>query len=233
MKRLYTPEEINNALALVDAWKNPNLPERQWEVIKNERSLVYQNRALEVAPYRAALSALGYARLTNSPDIKLLDIGAGSGIYSEIFRRSGFEWSYTACDYSEAFKEFSQTKYPELTYDVQDATKLTYQDGEFDFVFHGCCLIHIKDWQKAIAEAARVSKHYVLFHRTPLVKEPENQYWLKEAYGVPCFDIWFSQDKFEKELMKNGLRIVYEETVFVTNQSDGYGHFSILCEKTL
>lgn len=231
MKRLHTQQEINDALALVDAWKNPNLPERQWEVIKNERLLVYQNRALEVAPYKAALAALGYAKLDNTPETKILDIGAGSGIYSEIIRRSGFQWSYAACDYSEAFKEFSQIKYPELNYEVQDATALTYADNQFDFVLHGCCLIHIRDWQDAIAEAARISKKYILFHRTPMVNEPENQYWIKEAYGVPCFDIWFSQDKFTKELEKNQLKIVHTETVFQTDQPDGYGHFSILCEK--
>lgn len=231
MKRLHDEKEIQEALKLVDAWQDPALPQRQWDVIKKERELVYQNRQREVAPYRALEDALNLIHFSpDYPELTILDIGAGSGIYSEVLRRAGYNWNYRAADYSMAFKHFAAEKYPEVPYDWEDATRLSYQDDQFDVVLHGCCLIHIRDWEKAIKEAARVAKRFVIFHRTPLVVGG-HQYWLKEAYGVPCFDIWFDDSEFMRVCKENGLKHVGGSTVFQTSQEDKYGQFTVVFEK--
>lgn len=231
MKPLITNDEIQEALKLVDAWKDPALPQRQWDVIVKERELVAAGRQDEVAPYRSFVETLRHVDYANLPEYKLLDLGAASGIYSDILKRAGYKWSYRAADYSAAFREFALTKYPHLEYDLQDATALEYQDNSFEILLHGCCLIHIRDWRKAIMEAARVSKRYVLFHRTPILDVSPTRYFLKEAYGVPCFDIWFGASEFFEAVRDAGLVFRWEETVFKTQDYGGYGQYSYLFEK--
>ena len=230
MKRLHTPDEINEALKLVDAWKDPALPSRQWAAIESERVMIHKGRQNEIAPYRALDEALKCVLLPNTPDTTILDLGAGSGIYREIIRRAGYRWSYEAADYSSHFRDWAKMLQPDINYSLTDATDMNWTDNSVDVLLHGCCLIHIKDWHKAMQEAARVTSKYVIFHRTPLVDGP-TQYWLKEAYGVPCFDIWFGREEFWRQLMKVGLSEVAYEPVFETNQPDHYGHYTVVCEK--
>jgi len=59
--------------------------------------------------------------------------------------------------------------YPAIRFDVEDATRLRYNSDSFDIVVSGCCLLHISEYEKAIAEAARVSREFVVFHRTPVL----------------------------------------------------------------
>lgn len=231
MRLLQTNDEIQEALKLVNAWKDPALPQRQWDVIVKERELVMAGHQDEVAPYRALGATLQHVAYANLPEYKVLDLGAGSGIYREIIRRAGYRWTYRAADYSSAFREFALTKFPDLEYDIQDATELGYQDNSFEIFLHGCCLIHIRDWRKAIQEAARVSKRYVIFHRTPILSKSSTLYFLKEAYGVPCFDIWFGADEFYGAVRDAGLEFRWEETVFKTADYGGYGHYTYLFEK--
>lgn len=231
MRLLSTNDEIQEALKLVNAWKDPALPQRQWDVNIKEYQKVLDGAQDDVAPFRALTAALQQIPLANLPEYKLLDLGAASGIYSEVIRRAGFRWSYRAADYSPAFREFSLSKFPDLQYDVQDATELGYQDGAFDVLLHGCCLIHIRDWRKAIQEAARVSKRFVVFHRTPILDVSETLYWMKEAYGVPCFDIWFNAAEFYDACRDAGLEFRWEETVFKSKDYGGYGHHTYLFEK--
>lgn len=230
MKRLHDEKEIQEALKLVDAWQDSALPQRQWDVIKKERELVYMNRQREVAPYRALEDALKMCFVPNTPETSIVDIGAGSAIYSEVIRRAGYNWTYRAADYSMAFKQFAAEKYPEVPYDWETATRLSYQNDQFDILLHGCCLIHIRDWETAICEASRVAKKYVIFHRTPVV-QGGMQYWIKEAYGVPCFDIWFDDAELGQTFKDYGLKVVGSVPVFQTDQPDKYGQFTIVCEK--
>jgi 2-polyprenyl-3-methyl-5-hydroxy-6-metoxy-1,4-benzoquinol methylase len=118
MKRLYDQHEINEAFQLFNAWQDPALPQRQWDVIKKERELLYQNKWREVTPFRALDDALRAVDVPNTPETTVLDIGAGSAIYSEMIRRAGINWTYRAADYSIAFKEFASEKYPDVPYDI-------------------------------------------------------------------------------------------------------------------
>lgn len=231
MRQLITTEEIQEALKLVDAWKDPALPQRQWDINIKEYHKVLEGRAEEVAPFRAIIDALTKIEYANLPEYKILDLGAASGIYSEVIRRAGFKWSYRAADYSSAFREFALSKFPHLEYDVQDATQLGYEDNCFEILLHGCCLIHIRDWRKAISEAARVSKRYVVFHRTPILDVSPTLYFLKEAYGVPCFDIWFNSSEFFEAVKDAKLTLRWEEPVFKSKDHGGYGHFTYVFEK--
>ncbi len=232
-RELKTQEEIAEALLLVDAWKHPDLPAAQWAAnLKEYSELREGGNWLASPPFRAFIEVMRYANLSRQDkSVKLLDIGCSSGQYSQVMKYGGLQWNYTGVDYSPAFKEFAKKVYPDVYIEVGDATSLDWPHGTFDMVVSGCVLLHMEQWQLAIHEAARVSKQYVLFHRTPMLKEKPTTYWMKDAYGVPCFEVWFNMWDFRQELLNAGLRVVHVEPVFVTPEHGGYGHYSILTEK--
>ena len=89
---------------------------------------------------------------------RLLEVGCGSGYYSEVFADlvpGGV--GYTGIDYSEAMIARARARYPSTAFEVADATRLPYPDDAFDIVFNGVSLMHIIDYQAAIREAARVA----------------------------------------------------------------------------
>jgi len=77
----------------------------------------------------------------NCEGVKALDVGAGSGRFTIEMAKSGY--NVVACDYSPAMLGIIKSKIEELgfedrvTLSKQDATNLTFDAGEFDFV---CCM---------------------------------------------------------------------------------------------
>ena len=60
---------------------------------------------------------------------------------------------------------------------------MRYRNNAFDVVISGCCLLHILEYEEAVAEVVRVARSYAIFHRTPFVLEEPNRYFRKLAYG--------------------------------------------------
>jgi SAM-dependent methyltransferase len=233
-KELTTAEEREMALALVDAWKEPELPDRQWRANRAEREHLREAQGYrQVAPFRAFAGALAMTSLPrHSPSVRLLDVGCSSGYYHDVLRNAGYSWTYVGIDYSPAFKEFAGQVLPHVQVEVGDARALPYPADSFDIVVSGGCLLHIEEWPAAIAEAARVCSRYTLFHRTPLLAAKATTYWLKQAYDVPCFEIWFNHTDFMEQVARAGLVPVGRETLFETADFGGYGHYSLLCQKS-
>src|SRR3979411_1466879 len=75
---------------------------------------------------------------TGLPNPKVLEVGCGSGYYSEVFAMllaGGVR--YTGIDYSDAMIARARAQYPSTAFELADATKLPYADGAFDIVFNG------------------------------------------------------------------------------------------------
>jgi SAM-dependent methyltransferase len=229
-RELVTPEERQSARALAGAWKSPLLPERQWSANRAERDVLGEPAGYaRVAPFRAFGEALAMTDLPRaSAAVRILDVGCASGYYHEVLRAAGFAWTYVGVDYSEAFRDFAAQVLPHVTVEVGDACALPYPARSFDVVVSGGCLLHIEDWRAAVAEVARVSGRYAVFHRTPLLAAKATTHWLKEAYGVPCFEIWFNRAEFLEEVARAGLVPAGSATVFETAELGGYGHYSLV-----
>jgi len=132
-------------------------------------------------------------------------------------------------DYSESFKRVAKALYPDVAFDVGDARALPYQDEAFDVVLHGSAILHILQYEKAIQEAARVARRYVLFHRTAVdVKNPTSFHY-KEAYDRPVLEIRFSHDELLRIFRRSGLKYVTEKDLFMTES--GYGHRTYVLAK--
>ena len=178
-----------------------------------------QQRAVvepQLAAYRAgkpspAFDALVDILVYNVPELhnrNLLEIGCSSGYHSEVFHCKGVEVSYQGCDFSPAFIRLAREMYPSIRFDVEDATRLSYGADSFDIIVSGCCLLHIPEYEKAIAEAARVSREFVVFHRTPVLHMTGPTFFTKNAYGVEMLEIHFHEQQLVRMFAAHKLQVI-------------------------
>ena len=201
------------AARLRDSWKDVDLPTRQRPRV--ERELATFKQGYPVPIFDIMVSALSDIGLSNGP-VSLLEVGCSSGYYSEVIAPVEPGFTYTGCDYSPAFIEMARHLYPLLKFDVEDATALHYDDGSFDVVVSGCCLLHILDYRAGLAETARVARTHAIFHRTPVVIGQPEKVYRKRAYGVETVEIHFNEPEFLALLNSHGLELIATHTLTET-----------------
>ena len=157
----------------------------------------------------------------------LLEVGCGSGYYSEVLANlvSGGV-RYTGIDYSEAMIARAHSRYPSAAFEVADATRLPYPDHAFDIVFNGVSLMHIIDYQAAIREAARVAGRYCILHTVPVFDDHQTTFLRKFAYGAPVVEIIFGKDELMSFCRTAGLRLERQWPCIPYNVSEVTGHHS-------
>lgn len=190
---------------LRNSWQADELPGRQRVLV--DRQLMHYRAGQRVDVFDVLVEAIKQLPRMSGAGT-LLEIGCSSGYYSEVFGIAGLPFTYTGCDYSPAFVAMARKTYPGLHFDVQDATALTYADSHFDVVISGCCLLHIPDYEVAIAETARVAERYAIFHRTPVLPHLSTMHFRKLAYGIETVEIHFGEAEFLALLNKFGLTLI-------------------------
>ena len=200
----------SEAARLRNSWKSDELPLRQRELVDRQLSEFRRGAPIDVFDIMVrALRGLGDI----DQDSTILEIGCSSGFYSEVFSIAGLHLQYSGCDYSESFIGLARERYPNLVFDVGDATALRYADNSYDIVVSGCCLLHIPEYEQAIKETTRVAKRYAVFHRTPVVLGQPTKYFRKLAYGVPTVEIHFNETQFLALLEQHGLKLLATYTL--------------------
>jgi len=203
IKRLFAKRQYrlieNNLEKYNDVWQNEAIPEKQLKLtgnnflnnIKNDRTV-------------KSLKEIFFA--INGETI--LEIGCSSGYYSEILKKLGLNLKYEGCDYSQKFIALAKQKYPGEKFEIMDATDLKYENDSFDTVFNARCLFHILNYQKAIAESARVSKKYIIFSGITTLHLHKTIYAEKTAYGVNMLEIFFNENELVDLFKKNNLAVI-------------------------
>ncbi len=191
-------------LQLDTQWQDPQLPQKQLEIVKRELAQIKSSHQFP-AHMQALVDQMKLITLTKPT---VLEIGCSSGYYNEILQLGGVAMDYTGCDYSPAFIDLAKQLYPNLPFDVCDATALPYQNQQFDVAISGCCILHILDYPKAIQETARVSKRYAIFSRTPIIHLAGTTYTKKMGYGVPMIEIIFNETELLRHFQAAGLRVI-------------------------
>ena len=224
-----TVETVSQELR--DSWQNASIPEKQRAIV--DPQLKAYREGIPVPVFDALVEALvaNVAKLSGS---QVLEIGCSSGYYSEVFAIKGLGMSYEGCDYSSAFIDYARRLYPGISFAVQDATDLRYGDASFDVVISGGCILHIPEYQQAIAEAARVSRQWVVFHRTPVLHMHGPLTYTKKAYGVDTFEIHFNEQVLVRLFRRHGMKIVDINTHSIgwePAHPDALAMKTYLCEK--
>jgi ubiquinone/menaquinone biosynthesis C-methylase UbiE len=220
----------DEASRLRSAWKADELPRKQRQLVN--RQLAEFRKGMPVDVFDVMVAALRDLSLGEHVT-SVLEVGCSSGFYSEVIDIAGLPVAYAGCDYSEAFIALARKTYPALQFDVEDATALSYQNGAFDVVISGCCLLHIPEYETAVAETVRVAKRYAIFHRTPVVTGQPNMYFRKLAYGVETVEIHFNEPEFLALLQKHGLELLQTYTLSEQREGElGRATRTYLCRKT-
>ncbi|OYT92565.1 MAG: methylase [Burkholderiales bacterium PBB3] len=198
-------EEVGReSVRLRSAWKDDGLPVRQRELVDQQLAAYRRGDAVDV--FDVMVKCLQGLR-DGVGKMRVLEVGCSSGYYSEVFEIAGLDLDYSGCDYSDAFIAMARQRYPREHFDVQDATLLGYADKTFDVVISGCCLLHIPEYEAAVAETARVAGRYAVFHRTPVVLGQPSKHYRKQAYGVETVETHFNEPQFLQLLADNGLQL--------------------------
>ena len=174
--------------------------------------------------FKVAAEAIAATGIANP---RVLEVGCGSGCYSEVFATllpGGVQ--YTGIDYSDAMIARARAQYPSGSFQVADATRLPYGKGAFDIVFNGVSLMHIIDYQAAIREAARVALRYCVFHSVPVFDDYRTTYLRKYAYGAPVVEVVFGKQELMNLCRDAGLRLDREWTSIPYDVSAVTGHHS-------
>ncbi len=215
--------------ALKGAWKDVALPARQRAGVART---LERYRAGELVREFDVLVDLLRPLSTASPGASVLEIGCSSGYYADVLAARQVPLTYSGCDFSPSFVEQARQCNPGLRFDVEDATALNYPDGAFDIVVSGCCLLHIADYSRAIAETARVARRHAVFHRTPVLARQETRYLTKLAYGVQTLEIHFNEAELVSLFARHGLGVIGVDSISTDwRNGDAFAIKTYLCEK--
>ena len=173
----------------------------------------------KVAAEAAAATGIAHPRL--------LEVGCGSGCYSEVLATLLVDGvAYTGIDYSPAMIARARAHYPSTAFEVGDATRLSYTDAAFDIVFNGVSLLHIIEYRTPIGEAARVAAKYCIFHTVPVFDDHRTTFLQKYAYGAPVIEIIFGKQELMSLCHHAGLRFEREWACIPYDLSEVTGHHS-------
>src|SRR6266567_1393749 len=151
-------DEARNVAASSSGWLAAGTVARQERAYRG--LIAAMKRGEPRLDFRVAAEAVAATGIGNP---RLLEVGCGSGYYSEVFATllpGGLR--YTGIDYSDAMIARARAHYPSTAFEVADATKLPYADAAFDIVFNGVSLMHIVDYRAAILETARACGRYCI-----------------------------------------------------------------------
>lgn len=200
----YRMIDRDQARQLVSGWQDSMVPEKQWAGVAASLAAI-RSTGTRPADVQSVIDLIGQ---TNLHHPTLLEVGCSSGYFSEILANADLPCTYTGLDYSPAFITFAQHQYPDRTFVEGDATAVPLPDRSFDVVLSGSCLLHILDYAQAIREAARVARHFVLFHKTPVLHLTPTTYTTKIVYDVPMLEIQFNEAELVTHFRAAGLVVV-------------------------
>jgi SAM-dependent methyltransferase len=228
-RRLSDNERAPTLQALSGAWRDDSIPQRQRAGV--DRTLAEYRGGAAIRDFDSLVDLLRPLAAA-APGSTVLEIGCSSGYYADVLAARGIALAYSGCDFSRAFVDLARRYHPDLRFDVEDATELTYADASVDIVVSGCCLLHIADYPRAIAETARVARRHAVFHRTPVLARHATRFFTKTAYGVKTVEIHFGESELVALFAAHGLRVVGIETISADwRDGDAFAIKTYLCAK--
>src|SRR5262249_44666091 len=214
-------DEARNATTSSPGWLAARTVARQERAYQGLSEAMKRGEPrLDFSVAAEAVAATGLAKPS------LLEIGCGSGYYSEVFATllpNGV--AYKGIDYSEPMIARARAQYPATSFEVADATRLPYADQSFDIAFNGVSLMHIVDYAAAITEAARVAR-YCILHTVPVFDDHATTYLRKYAYGAPVVEVVFGKEELMGVCEASGLRLEQAWTSTPYDLFDVTGHHS-------
>ena len=136
----------------------------------------------------------------------ILDVGSGSGAYSNYLVENGF--SVSAVDSSKEFVRKSSKKYPDVDFKSCSALKLPYKKNQFDTAILFDVLEHVDD-VLVLREASRVAKRVIV--SVPLTNHSLLQKWslAHHHYMDNTHKREYTMKSLRKLLKTSGYKVFY------------------------
>jgi ubiquinone/menaquinone biosynthesis C-methylase UbiE len=125
------------------------------EMTRFEKWLVNRDKKVE---QNIARVRQGLAELPSEAIKDVLELGCGIGAVAA-FLAEAYNMTVWGTDYDQKQIRIAQKRHPEnaqLTYRVEDATRLSFDDASFDLVVSQNVFHHLPKWQTGASEVARV-----------------------------------------------------------------------------
>ena len=140
----------------------------------------------------------------------ILDVGCGEGVLTEQWADKLGSGRIVGIDLDDdkLRAEWDKRQRANLEYRAEDATNLSFADGEFDMATAIEVLEHVPDPERTVAEMARVAKNWVLVSvpREPLwrgLNMARGAYW-KDLGNTPGHINHWSKRSFVSMLARHG-----------------------------
>lgn len=153
---------------------------------------------------RQDIQAVIDALLESPPQSSVLEVGCGTGYFSDIIGHYCPQMAYTGVDYSSSMVELARTRRPGRKFVPGDATDLPFPSDSFDVIVDGAALIHIPSWRQALAEYARVARGAIILSSLTIADIPSTRTVEKLAYGAPVVELVFSRQELLSEIATVG-----------------------------
>lgn len=178
------------------------------DIAKKQRALVDQQlAAMHAGNSPRHFASLGellqwlYDVLGDPSRLTLLDAACATAYYADIIQHYVGDWiEYYGIDFNPGMVAMAQALYPGLPIVQGNVCDMDmFSDGAFDIVLSGATIGHIEDWHSAVRELARVSRQWLILHRTWILFDTETptRVEMRDAYGHLVPYITFN----ERELM--------------------------------
>jgi SAM-dependent methyltransferase len=211
-----------NAEGSRDGWRTTDVAERQHAAFA---ALIADAR--QGSPRQDFVVAANAIRRTGLPNPRVLEVGCGSGYYSEVLPLLlASPIRYVGLDYSVEMVRLARRTFPADHFIAGDARALPFKSGHFDVVLSGTSLMHIREYDRAIRESARVCGGWCVFHTVPVIERRHTTFLEKRAYGESVLEVIFNRAELERLFAQHGLRVV------ATEESIAYDVSAVLHEPT-
>jgi SAM-dependent methyltransferase len=138
----------------------------------------------------------------------ILEVGCGTGWNAEVLHRHlGGRLRYLGMDYSQAMTHVGRREYPQTLFLNGDAAALPLADDCCEIVLMGTVLMHLAQYESAIAEAARVASRWVILHTVPVLQKRQTTFMKKLAYGQPTAEVIFNESSLLQRAREIGLEL--------------------------
>jgi len=194
------------------AWHQIEVSQKQDQAYQQVIIEMYQGNVRQ--DLKAAAEAIRFTGIKNP---SVLEIGCGSGYYSEVLPyllRSSID--YVGLDDSKAMIQLACTRYKDRVFVVGDACSIPFEERTFDIVLDGVSLMHNVNYQRAVKEIRRVARSWCIFHTIPLLNNRGTTFLRKKAYGEDTIEVIFNEGEFLQMLHDQGLlvRNVFESVPY-------------------
>lgn len=189
---------------LKNGWRDPDIPLAQRALVNDDLRKMY----FGFPPLVYQVAARAIAR-TNLIAPSIVEVGCASGYYSEALAHlTAHTVDYVGLDYSFALVSQGRAVYPRLPLINGDACRLPLGNSICDILFSATVLLHVPDYESVIAESARVSKQWCIFHRTPIFEKTATTAFSKFAYGARTVEYSFNRDELFRLFARYNLEVI-------------------------